>query len=95
METYDRSYFLGKIFFSDDGSQNIFVYHPTFSVLQIKKTKSTHYIICWKSKWIDIFVLFFLQYNAFLHNFSETKFDRDPNYVTKIVNAYIIYELHT
>ena len=33
LETYDLSYFLGKNVFGDGGSQNIFVYWPTFSML--------------------------------------------------------------
>ena len=38
-QTHDLNYFLGKIFFGDDGSQNMFVYHPTLETLQLKKDK--------------------------------------------------------
>ena len=42
---------MGKIYCtSNDGSQNIFVYQPTFNVLELKKDKGTEYIISWKSK---------------------------------------------
>ena len=36
LETNDLNYFLGKIFFGDDGSQNMFVYQPTFNMLELK-----------------------------------------------------------
>ena len=49
--TKDYSFFLGKIYFtSNDGLQNMFVYQPTFNVLELKKDKGTEYIIGWKSK---------------------------------------------
>ena len=39
-------FFLGKIYFtSNDGSQNMFVYQPAFNVLELKKDKSTKYVI--------------------------------------------------
>ena len=33
-----------------NGSENMFVYQPTSSVLELKKDKSNEYIIGWKSK---------------------------------------------
>ena len=36
LETNDLNYFLGKKFFGDDGSQNMFVYQPTFNMLELK-----------------------------------------------------------
>ena len=47
------SFFLARIYFtSDDGSQNMFVYQPTFNVLDLKNHEGTEYIISWKSKGI-------------------------------------------
>ena len=37
--SYDLSYFLGKNFFAYNGSQNMFVYQPTLSALQLRKDK--------------------------------------------------------
>ena len=46
-------FFLGRIYFtSDDGYQNIFVYQPTFNVLELKIEKGIVYVIGWKSKWV-------------------------------------------
>ena len=33
------------IFFGDDGSQNMFVYKPTFNTLEFKKDKGVDYVI--------------------------------------------------
>ena len=45
------NFFLGGIYFtSDDGSQNMFVYQPTFNMLELKIDKDTEYVISWKSK---------------------------------------------
>ena len=37
LEVFDSSYFLGKTFFGDDGSQNMFDYQPTLDMLEFKK----------------------------------------------------------
>lgn len=50
LEKNDLSYFLGKIFFYDDRSQNMVVYQPTFGTLQLQKDKCTDYNLNWKSK---------------------------------------------
>ena len=55
---HDLSYFLGKNFWGDDGSQNMLVYQPAFSTLQLNKDKGIDYVISWKSK--GVIVLFFL-----------------------------------
>ena len=51
MSTKSYNFFLGRIHFTSDyGSQNMFVYQPAFSVLELKIEKGTEYIIVWKSK---------------------------------------------
>ena len=50
LETHDLSYLLGKNFFGDDGSQNMFIYQPKLSTLELKKDKDTNYVFSWKSK---------------------------------------------
>ena len=95
------NFLLGRIYFtSNDGCQNTFVYHPTFDTLD----EGTDCVLSWKSKGIYNFKLKPL-YPAFLHNTklceykSGIKFDKDPlaveqnNYLSKIVNVYIVYEL--
>ena len=41
LETHDLNYFLGKKFFGDAGSQNMFVYQPTFTMLELTIGKVT------------------------------------------------------
>ena len=36
---HDLSYFLDKNVFDDDGFQNMFVYQPTFNMLDLKTTR--------------------------------------------------------
>ena len=82
--TRDYNFFIGRIYFtSNDGSQNTFVYQPTFDTLELKKDKGTDYVLSWKSKGMFNFKLKPL-YTTFLHSIKlseyriEMKFDKDP-----------------
>ena len=46
---HDLSYFLDKNVFDDDGFQNMFVYQPTFNMLDLKTTKKQ-----WLYYWMEI-----------------------------------------
>ena len=98
--------FLGRMYFkSNDGSQNTFIYHPSLQTLELKKDKGTDYILSWKSNRVYNSKLKSL-YTAFLHSIKLSgyiiiiEFDKDllaveqNNYLTKIVNVYIVYELN-
>ena len=99
------NFFLGKVYFkSNDGSQNTFLYEPTPATLELKKDKGTDCVFSWKSNGVYNSKLMPL-YTAFLHSTKLSgykmgiKFDKDPlaveqnNYLTTIVNVYIVYEL--
>ena len=44
--TKDYNFFLDRIYFtSNDGYQNTFVYQPTLDTLELKKDKSTEYVL--------------------------------------------------
>ena len=47
LQTHDLCYFLGKIFFGDDGFQNMFVYQPKpkLDTLELKEDKVNDYVI--------------------------------------------------
>ena len=103
--TKDYNFFLGRIYFtSNDGSQNTLVYQPTLDILELKKDKGTDYVLRWKSKGVFNSKLKSL-YTAFLHKIKLSEyrigieFDKDPltveqnNYLTKIVNVYIVFDL--
>ena len=99
------NFFLSTIYFtSNDGSQKMFVYHPTLNTSESKKYKGTDYFVGWKSKGVNVSELKPL-YTACLHSIKiseykmRIKFDKDPlaveqnTYATKIVNSYIAYDL--
>ena len=101
----DYKFFLDRIYFaSENGSQNIFFYQPTLDTLELKKYKSTDYVFCLKSKTVYNSQLKPLC-TAFLHRIKLSgyimgiKFGEDPlyveqnNYLTKIVNVYVVYDL--
>ena len=104
LQTHDLSYFLCKKFFGDDGSQNRFVYQLILDTLELKKDKSTDYVLSRKSKEVHTFKLNLLKI-AFLYSIKLSrykvgiKFDKDPfvvekdNCATKIVYTYIVYDL--
>ena len=94
LQSFDSNYFLGKICFGDDDFQNMFFYHTTFDMLELKKDKGTDYILGWNSKGVftsklkPLYMLYMLpECNL------ETRFVEDPlavewnNYVTKMVNT--------
>ena len=88
------------------GLRNMFVYQPTLSTLQLQKDKGTKYVISLRPKGLYGSTLS-LQYTHILHSIIAfgykigIKCNRDPlvveqnKYVTKIINAYIVYELDT
>ena len=100
------SFFLGRMYFTSDGSQNKFVYQPTFNVLELKIDKGTKYGIGWKSKRLFNSKLVAL-HGAFLSNIKYfgkkigMQFNNTPlveeqnNYASKIVNISIVYDLDT
>ena len=82
----------------------MFLYQPTFNVLEFKNSKSTEYIISWKSKGMfnsKLITLYgaFLPHRKYFKNKIGIQFNstssviEQNNYTTKIVNVYIIYDL--
>ena len=103
--TSDYNFFLGRMYFtSNDGSQNTFVYQPTLDTLKLKKYKGTDFVLSWKSKGAFNSELKPL-YTAFLHSIKlsghemRIEFNKNSlaaeqnNFLTKIVNVYIVYDL--
>ena len=97
-------FFLGKKVFCVDGFQNMFVYQPILNALELKEDKGTEYVLGWKSKGLCTSKLTPL-YTTFLQNVKRPGFKteiqlnkrvlvaKQNNYVTKIVKAYIFYDL--
>ena len=84
----------------------MFVYQPTLRTLQSQKEKGVDYFLSWKSKGFYSSI-FFTQHNHFLlsiKRFGQTigiQFEKDlfvvkqKKYATKIVTAYVVYDLDT
>ena len=82
-----------------------YIYKSTLDTLELRKDKGIGYVLSWKSKGVCNSKLKQL-YNAFLHNIKlsrykvRIKFYKDPlavkqnNHTTKIVNAFIVYDLN-
>ena len=83
----------------------MFLYEPTFKVLELKNDNGTEYVINWKSKGAYQSKLKALN-DAFLHNvryfgnktwiqFNSTPLVIEQNkYTWRIVNVYIVYDLN-
>ena len=99
-----KTCFQGKIYFVDEGSQNIFAYQLTFTKLELKVRRSTEYVIVWiskglyKSKLLPLHgailtnIKYFLPKIAMQFNNTPLVVEQD-NYATEIVNDYIVYNL--
>ena len=92
LKTNDYNFLLSLIYFtSSDGSQSTFVYQPALFIRRSKGVYSSNLKP---------------SYTAFLNSIKLSgykmgmKFDKDPlaaeqnNYLTKIVNVYIVYDLN-
>ena len=104
LSTKGCSFFLGGIYFaSADELQNMFFYQPTFSTIKYHNTR-IEYTISWRSKVLYIIDLIPIN-NDLLSNIKyfnkkvALQFDytllvvHQNNCTTKIVNAYIVYDL--
>ena len=75
-QTHDVSHFLGKNFFGDDGSQNMFVYRPTLDTLELKKDNGTNYVVSWKSKGLLLLSLnHYITLSCIAKNFLDIKWE--------------------
>ena len=58
IQTFDLSYFLRKKFFVDDGFQNMFVYQPAISTLELKEDKVLNMLLVRNQKGYILLNLF-------------------------------------
>ena len=50
MQAFDSSYFRGKTYFDEDGTQNYLVFIPIFRYFKVNSTNNVDYISSWQSK---------------------------------------------
>ena len=100
------SFFLRKnVFYKRWWISQYVVYQPTFDALDLEIDQGTYYVFSWKSKWVYTSRLKPL-HTASLYSINPSgyrmgiKFDKDllaikrNNYLTKIANVHIVYDLH-
>ena len=82
----------------------MFVYQPIFNTLKLKENKGAKYVIGWKwkgvytSKLIPLYTVILCNIKDFGHKIgiqfnNSVLIVEQSNYATKIVNAYIVYDL--
>ena len=50
LKTFDLSYFIGKSYFDEDGTQNYLVFQPIIRYFKVNTITNTDYVLSWKSK---------------------------------------------
>ena len=50
LKTFNLSYFIGKNYFEEDGTQNYLVFQPIVSYFKINPVNNVNYVLSWKSK---------------------------------------------
>ena len=53
LKTFDISYFFGKNYFEEDGTQNWSVFQLMGKYLDVAYTNNITYILSWKSNWLS------------------------------------------
>ena len=109
LKTFESSYFIGKSYFEEDGTQDYLVFYPIYRYLKrIAGVGNSNYIYYWQSKGLsdekinsiktsDYFITPYLRYYV-----TKTRVEFNGNYLKqdkitythrKIVNIYIVYEI--
>ena len=50
LKTFDSSYFIGKSYFEEDGTQNYLQFQPIIRYFKVNTITNTDYVSSWKSK---------------------------------------------
>ena len=109
LKTFDSSYFRGKDYFDEDGTQNYYIFQPISKYLKVAYVNDLNYILSWKSRGLNDIKIESLKTNNYLLNPREDNYDvskirikckgsflnRFPPTILHgdIVNIYIVYEI--
>ena len=53
LKSFDSSYFRGKNYFDEDGTQNYYIFQPLFKYLKVANVNNTNYILSWRSRGLN------------------------------------------
>ena len=109
LKTFNLSYFIGKNYFEEDGTQNYLVFQPIFSYFKINPVNNVNYALSWKSKRLSDETikppsasnnsltprLNYYYPSKIRSKFTESCLKQDKVIFNhgKTVNIYIVYEL--
>ena len=68
LNTYDLSYFRGKNYFDEDGTQNYYIFQPISKYLKVVNVNDIDYILSWKSRGLNDVEIESIKTNNYLHN---------------------------
>ena len=105
----DLSYFRGKNYFDEDGTQNYYIFQPISKYLKVSNVSDINYIFSWKFRRLNDIKIESIKTNNYLLNpyrdtysTSEIRIKFDGSFLNQfppmilhrdIVNIYIVYEI--
>ena len=108
-KTLDSSYFRGKNYFHEDGTQNCYIFQPISNYLKVAYVNYINYILSWKPRGLNDIKIEPIKTNNYLLNPRRDNYDmskirikfngsflsRFPPIILHrgIVNIYIVYEI--
>ena len=75
LNTFDISYFHGKNYFEEDGTQNWFVFQPIGKYLKVANYTNIGYVLSWKSKGLSELDISSIKTNNYLLNPRIDQYD--------------------
>ena len=109
LKTFDSSYFCGKNYFDEDGTQNYYIFQPISKYLKVVSVNDINYILSWKSRGLNDMKIESIKTNNYLLNphtgnydMSKIRIKFNGSFLNRfsltilhrdIVNIYIVYEI--
>ena len=109
LNTFDLSYFLGKNYFDEDGTENYYIFQPISKYLKVAYVNDINHILSWKSRGLNDIKIEYIKTNNYLLNPHMDLYDMSKTIKLfngsflnwfpptilhgDIVNVYIVYEI--
>ena len=109
LKTFDLSYFRGKNYFEEDGTQNWYVFQTVARYLKVARANDINYILSWKSKGLTNIEIDSIKITNYMLNPYMITYDNGKTRIKVdgiflnwfpptvlhggIVNIYIVYEI--
>ena len=109
LKTFDSSYFRGKNYFDEDGTQNYYIFQPISKYLKVAYLNDINYILSWKSRGLNDIKIesiktnnYSLNHHMALYDMSKIRIKFNGCFLNRfppailhgdIVNIYIVNEI--